>query len=291
MADPGIQRHLSPGLPGADPQWRRLCARPSQRYLLYIPRNLSPNAPVVVAVHGISRNAAQMVLAFRPEAERRGVVLVAPYFGRKRFADYQRLNRSGYGRRADRVLLEILDEVSVLTGCSTRRVSLFGYSGGAQFVHRFAFVHPSRVHAMVMGAAGWYTLPSPAFPYPLGIGVNPRLKQVRFSLPALLQVPSLVMVGENDVDRDPELRQRAEVNRLQGLDRVERARAWVTEMRHAADLLGVEGQHELMLLPGADHDFSACARVPGMTFEVFEFFDRAAHKDAVRKYQEESIRC
>jgi len=286
-ADPDFSREFLSVEKGADPHWRRLRTRPTQRYLLYVPKDLSPDARVLVTIHGISRNAAEMIRAFRPEAERRGIVLVAPYFGRRRFGDYQRLNRKGRGRRADRVLLEILDEVSTLTGCSTRRVSLFGYSGGGQFAHRFAFLRPNRVDAMVIGAAGWYTLPNPAFAYPLGIGACASLKSSRFSLPELLTVPALVMVGENDVDCGPELRQRPEVNLHQGLDRVERARTWVVEMRHAAQIWGLEPRHELMLLPGAGHDFAACAAVPQMTETVFDFYERAAHKDVVCKPQEE----
>lgn len=271
-----------------EPHWRRLRKRPGQRYLLYVPRHAGPETQVLVAVHGISRNAAQMIRAFQSEAERRRVVMVAPYFGRRRFPDYQRLNRQGRGRRADRVLIEMLEEVQALTGCSTQRVGLFGYSGGGQFAHRFAFLHPARVGAMVIGAAGWYTLPNPAFPYPLGLGACPSLKRGSFCLPDLVTVPALVMVGEQDVDLGDELRQRPDLNFHQGLDRVERARTWVAEMRHAAQVQGVSPRHDLMLLPGAGHDFAACAAVPGMTTALFDFIQRAAPSCVAEPHLEEA---
>jgi len=270
-------------------RWCRLEARPAQRYLLYCPPDMNADTPVLVAVHGISRNAAEMIRAFRAEAERRGVVLIAPYFGRRRFPDYQRLNRRGQGRRADRVLLEILDEVAVLTGCATRRIHLFGYSGGAQFAHRFAFVHPQRVVAMVIGAAGWYTLPNPALAYPLGLGACSSLRRSAFVLPELLAVPALVMVGDADVAPGPELRSRTALNVHQGMDRIERARCWVREMRHAACVQGLPPRHELMLLPDVGHDFAACASVPGMTPAVFDFLLDGRPVQATRDCEEEAV--
>ncbi len=269
------------------PHWRRLSKRASQRYLLYVPSGPVGNAPVLVAVHGISRNAAQMIRAFSAEARRRGVVIVAPYFGRRRFSDYQRLNRQGRGRRADRALFEILDEVAHLLGRRIERFNLFGYSGGGQFAHRFSFLHPQRVNAMVVGAAGWYTLPNPAYRYPMGIDSNPALGEVRFRLPDLIKVPALVVVGDEDVTRGPELRQGLEVNLRQGLDRVARARTWVAEMRRAAGVWGISPRHELMLLPGVGHDFDACVQVPGMVPAVFDFMEAAAGLRAVASEAEE----
>lgn len=271
------------------PHWRRQRLRTSQRYLLYVPPGANASAPVLVAVHGISRNAAQMIRALTMEARRRGVVIVAPYFGRRRFSDYQRLNRKGRGRRADLALMGILDDVARLLGRRIDRFGLFGYSGGGQFVHRFAFVHPQRVDAMVIGAAGWYTLPNPAYRYPMGIDSNPALGHARFCLPELIAVPALVVVGEADVTRGPELRQGLEVNTRQGLDRIARARTWVGEMDRVACAWGISPRHELMLLPAVGHDFDACVRVPGMVQAMFDFLEAAARLRRTELIAEEEM--
>jgi len=271
------------------PHWRRLRTRPSQRYLLYVPPGALASASVLVAVHGISRNAAQMIRALAMEARRRGVVVVAPYFGRRRYSDYQRLNRKGRGRRADLALMDILDDVADLLGRGIDRFSLFGYSGGGQFAHRFSFLHPRRVDAMVIGAAGWYTLPNPAYRYPMGIDPNPALGQARFCLSELIEVPALVVVGDEDVMRGPELRQGLEVNLRQGLNRVARAHTWVGEMCRVARAWGISQRHELMLLPGVGHDFDACVRVPGMVQAMFDFMEEAARLRGVASKSEEEI--
>ena len=43
------------------------------------------------------------------------------------------------------------------TGIDTRRINLFGFSGGAQFAHRYAMAHPGSVNALVLTAPGWFT--------------------------------------------------------------------------------------------------------------------------------------
>ena len=47
------------------------------------------------------------------------------------------------------------------------RVDLVGFSGGAQFAHRFAMLYPGCVRRVVVAAAGWYTYIDPSRPFPL----------------------------------------------------------------------------------------------------------------------------
>lgn len=105
-----------------------------QKYYLYIPQRGGNNAKIFITVHGISRNVSEHAQKFADYAEEFGVVLIAPYFPSDRFPDYQRLGRKG--KRADKVLNEIVSEVARLTSARADKLYLFGYSGGAQFVHR-----------------------------------------------------------------------------------------------------------------------------------------------------------
>src|SRR5262245_20073214 len=94
---------------------RRAChGHPGQEYFVYVPESARECAPVLVAVHGISRNAHQLTELFSAFCEPRGVVLVAPYFPPEPFRDYQRLGRSGRGPRADAALHAILEEITWL---------------------------------------------------------------------------------------------------------------------------------------------------------------------------------
>ncbi|HEX6361804.1 MAG TPA: hypothetical protein VFZ93_02525, partial [Albitalea sp.] len=116
-------------------------------YYLHRPPGDVEGAPVIVAVHGISRNAREQVRAFGSHAARQGFVTLAPRFSRTRFPGYQRLGhcRHGRGPMPELALAGMLDEVRDMTGADTSRVFLFGFSGGAQFAHRFALCTPGRV--------------------------------------------------------------------------------------------------------------------------------------------------
>jgi hypothetical protein len=115
---------------------RRLGGRHGQVYYLYVPRSAGKRPPLMVSVHGISRNARQHAKLLSSMAELYGVIVLAPLFSEKQFPDYQRLGRLRRGPRADLALDRIVGEVLYLTGADSERLYLFGYSGGGQFAVR-----------------------------------------------------------------------------------------------------------------------------------------------------------
>ena len=246
---------------------RALHADPLQPYFLYWPKGARAAAPVLVTVHGISRNAGEQITAFAELAEHYGVVLVAPLFTAPRFRGYQRLR--GRGQRADRKLEAILAEVRRLTAAHTERVALFGYSGGAQFVHRYAMAYPNRVKSAGVAAAGWYTFPDPKRDYPYGIRSTPASSDLSFEPTRFLRVPMHVWVGERDIERDAALRQSKRVDRQQGGNRVERAQRWVDAMRDAAQQTGLDTPYSMTLLPRSDHSFRRCVKRGKLAERVF----------------------
>lgn len=250
----------------------RVVTDSAQFYYLYLPRKTRAQAPLFVSVHGISRNARQHARLFAPLAERYGVVLVAPYFERVRFGDYQRLGRTGRGERADQMLDRILTEVGREVAVPTARIHLFGYSGGGQFAHRYAFAHPERVVSLAVGAAGWYTFPDPGSRYPHGVGTTTDLAGVHFHPERFLRVPARVYVGGADAVRDRALRTGARLDRQQGRTRLERGRAWVRAMRAAAHARGLATPYTFELLPGADHSFRRSVEHGDLAERVFQYF-------------------
>jgi len=244
---------------------------PELEALVYVPpaRSAGP-LPVVVAVHGISRNAREQAEAFAPGAGRRGLLVVAPRFTERAWPDYQRLGRRGRGPRAD-IALERLLAALRDAGLASDALHLFGYSGGGQFVHRFALTHPERVRGAAVAAAGWYTFPDPAAAYPHGLRVDGDLPGVRFRPRAFLQVPVLVAVGEEDRVRDESLRRSRAVDRRQGRQRVARARRWVGAMRRAARERGLPPRVELSKIAGVGHSFGDCVAA-GLDERVLDFF-------------------
>jgi pimeloyl-ACP methyl ester carboxylesterase len=235
---------------------RRLRGDPCQAYWLQVPGSARhPDAPLLVCVHGISRNAGAHLRAFAPWAQRHGCVLLAPHFSRSRFPDYQRLGRPGRlgeGGRADRMLWRIVDEVRAELGLAPRPLYLFGHSGGAQFVLRLALAQPQQVAAYVASAAGAYVWPDAARAFPAGCAPSPRFADLRPALAGFAALPGLVVVGEHDDARAASLRQGARVDAEQGRSRRERAERFVAAVQAAAP----GARLGLHLLPRCGHGFS-----------------------------------
>jgi len=240
-------------------------------YYLYIPSRMDPAAPPLVTVHGISRGAEEHIAAFAPWAERSGRVLVAPLFSESQCKRYQRVTQDRC--QADRALFATLREVAEATGVEVDRVDLFGFSGGAQFAHRFALLHPDRVARLAVSSAGWYTQPDPAELYPYGLAPGTCGGQrFRPKLEAFLEIPTLILVGERDVDRDRALRKERRVDRRQGRTRVERAAHWSQALREAAARAGVSAEVRFRSLPNCGHAFEDCVRDGGLVEEVMAWF-------------------
>jgi len=181
------------------------------------------------------------------------VVLVAPHFSVDSFRDYQRLGRPG--RRADEALHAIVQEAALLTSAAVDRIYLFGYSGGAQFAHRYAMAHPQRVASVVIAAAGWYSFPDTRRRFPYGIRPHRHLSDLVLDPEEFLRVPMTVVIGARDETRDSGFRTSARLDAQQGANRLERARNWVAAMRAAAAAYQVESQVGLVEVPGVAHSF------------------------------------
>jgi poly(3-hydroxybutyrate) depolymerase len=235
-------------------QRRVLLADPGQEYLVYVPKTAGEKAPLVVSVHGMSRNADQHARLLSTCSEAYGAVLVAPVFSAEQHPDYQRLGRLGRGKRADLALNMIVAEVALKTGAAADQFYLFGYSGGAQFAHRYAMANPHRVAGAVIAAAGWYTFPDATRRFPYGTRMTKNLPTVRFDAEEFLSVPMTVMVGAND-DTQSGLRRTDRLDRQQGVTRIERARRWVEAMKQSAIAHHLESRVSYEELENCNHSF------------------------------------
>ncbi len=242
---------------------------PTQRFLLYLPRRDMKAAPVFVTVHGISRNAEEHAQLFAPFAEQYGAILIAPLFPAERFPDYQSLGRKG--EPSDVMLDKIIAEIGSLTRAQTDRLYLFGYSGGGQFVHRYAMAHPERVARYAVAAAGWYTFPDPFLEYPRGIRQTSFFPDVSFDPARFLAVPACVLVGEKDIRRDPHLKKSRLTDRQQGSTRLERGIRWVQAMVDAAKAHRLKTPYTFHLIPRSNHSFAECMLKGNMGRLVFRY--------------------
>jgi poly(3-hydroxybutyrate) depolymerase len=249
-----------------------LAGRPPLDYFLFVPEGASRDAPLLVAIHGIARDAREQAEGFAPLAAKHGFSVLAPRFDEHEYKDYQRLGRRGRGARADAALDRLIEELE-RRGVAPKEIFLFGYSGGGQFVHRYVMAHPERVRAGIVTAAGWYTFPDPSADYPYGIRVAAELPGVRLLPSAFLRVPMLAVVGGDDRERDENLRQSRVLDRQQGRNRVERARRWVRAMKTAARHREIQPRVELAMLEGAGHSFADSMKA-GLGEVVVEYLIR-----------------
>jgi pimeloyl-ACP methyl ester carboxylesterase len=240
-------------------------------YYLYAPDGAGRGVPVFVTVHGWSRNVLEHANGFLPYARAYRVVLLAPLFERGAFPQYQRLGHSPRKGRADHALDAIISEVGAETGATTRTLFLFGFSGGGQFVQRYAMACPERVSRVALGAPGWFTFPDPSQPFPRGLGPSKRLPDIRFEPSRFLKVPAKVMVGDHDVHRNHHLNTSSVIDETQGTNRLERATHWVHSMNAAARACNFKTKYILELLPDSDHSFTRCMEKGGMGDRVFTY--------------------
>jgi pimeloyl-ACP methyl ester carboxylesterase len=248
---------------------RSVGADTRQRYYQYIPARGAIPGRTLVSVHGISRNARDHARLLAPLAESYGTTLIAPYFDDDLFSDYQRLGRRGRGERADLALNEIV--IDALGMPAPPKIRLFGYSGGGQFAHRYALAYPHRVAALALAAPGWFTFPDVDRPYPYGLGLDDSLPGIHFDPDEFLRIPTLVLVGAHDIERNASLRRSRRLDRFQGRDRVARGKRWIRAMKHAARERGYNTRYRFRCLPNTDHDFVASMTRDAMGVTVFRF--------------------
>lgn len=243
------------------PQYLQVQGEPLREYFAFAPPG-SEASPPLVLVHGISRNAAEMIMRFSGDAERHKVPLIAPLFRKESYGMYQQLLDRRSGIRSDKALFDILADVEARWGVRTQRFHLFGFSGGGQFAHRFAFLHPRRLLSCVPVSAGWYSWPDEQLEWPLGLS---RAPAAEVDCTALQQLPMHVLVGARDTRSDEALRRSAAIDAVQGVSRVERAERFCAAMRDRH----VNPNCTLTVLPGVGHSFDS-AYEAGVVQHVFE---------------------
>jgi pimeloyl-ACP methyl ester carboxylesterase len=244
---------------------------PTQTYYRYIPADLRrAAAPVLVSVHGISRNAREHALACLPIAQKLGCALIAPLFSREFCQGYQQLGLTRGGRRADTLLDRIVAEVVAAADLEARPIYLFGFSGGAQFAHRYALLHPERVARLAVASAGWYTMPDPRLQFPEGMSLGEGARETP-DVESFLAIPMLVSVGGQDLGRDRHVRSEPTLDASQGRTRLERAFTYVAEVSRAARRRALQPRVRLAVVAGAGHGFRECMR-RGLSRTLLDWF-------------------
>ncbi|WP_188194443.1 alpha/beta hydrolase [Nonomuraea sp. SYSU D8015] len=227
-------------------------------YCLYVPSAHDPDGaplPMAVLQHGTARRGPQYRDDFARWAEEHGCLVLAPLFpaGIGDPDDLHNFKFLRYGDiRFDHVLLAMADEVGERFNVDAGRFLLHGFSGGGQFVHRFAYLHPDRLAGLSIGAPGRITYIDHSSPWWVGLkgfeeefGRAPRVAELR-------DVPVQMVVGSLDVETW-EINNRGDANWMDGADahgvtRVERLKA----LRDNFEAHGISVRFDVV--PGVGHD-------------------------------------
>lgn len=237
-------------------------AGPGLRVFVTRPPGLSPDRPVVMVMHGMSRTAEEYRDQWHPLALEHDFLLLVPEFTRADFPGSRAYNlgnmRSEDGTPVPRALWSFSVPPALFAdarnrfGLRTERFALYGHSAGAQFVHRFLLHVPDAPVARVVAAnAGWYTMPDDDIDYPYGLG-GANLGEA--ALVAFLGMPVTILLGDADTLTDQDnLRQSPEAD-AQGPHRYARGHNFFDSAARAAERLQVPFGWQLATVRGADHD-------------------------------------
>lgn len=240
-------------------------------YLAHVPPAAGRPLQTLVVIHGSDFQHEVMCRYFAALAEETGCVVLAPLFapaggganpGANPDPNGFKFLRSSHADY-DRVLLDLVEMAGERIGCARERFFLFGFSGGAQFAHRFLYVHPTRLHAVSIAAPGMVTLIDPARPAWAGTQGLGALCGNDLDLPQVQRVAVQLLVGSEDA-RPHVGGAGRELYDHAGGNRVERLRT----LRTNYQAYGIRVSHREV--PGAAHDFEplAAAAVPFLRRQI-----------------------
>ncbi|AJY75392.1 hypothetical protein [Paenibacillus beijingensis] len=176
-------------------------------YCAYVPKSFDAEHPqhgrLIVLIHGTDRNAQIYRDAFSDLAEQTGAMVLAPLFPAG-IIEAGELNAYKFVRfhdiRFDHVLLSMIDEFSSKYGVAFERFLLFGFSGGAQFVHRFYYLHPQLLEGVSIASPGNVTLLDDTRDWFVGTRGFEEQFGSKLDLERLREVPVQLVIGSLDCE-------------------------------------------------------------------------------------------
>ena len=233
----------------------------------FIPESATDQTPVMLLIHGNSRNAESLMLSLRDAARASNVILIAPEFNTQYynfnvfglcnvFQDGE--NASGLNDYADwsfNLLDPIFYNFCSLIESNQSEYDLFGFSAGAQFVHRMTLLDStSHARNFISASAGWYTLPDATVNFPYGIkNIHGSQTQSQEQLFRSFSRKHFILIGSEDNDPNASgLRQTQEAD-AQGLNRYDRAHFFLGRGISISDQSQIPFSWSLEVVPQVGH--------------------------------------
>ncbi|CAM3603764.1 hypothetical protein EI168_07545 [Halomonas sp. FME1] len=240
----------------------------------YQPSNYTSDTPIVLILHGLRRNAKEYRDNWAELAEREGLMVLVPRFSAQAYPGGNGFNlgnvfKAGSAEQArgftqleemnppDQWVFTLVERVFAdfrthRSHSNRETYYLYGHGAGAQVAHRFAMFMPeSNVEEIIVGAAGWYTMPDETIAWPYGTGGVPMLNAT--AREAFFSQPMLLLAGGADTATlHTVMRQTPETN-AQGATRVDRTRHYFEFGERQARSLNTTFNWRHWVLPGVTH--------------------------------------
>ena len=233
----------------------------------HVPATYNASSKVVFALHGGSRDAEGVRNNMIQKSNEYNFILIAPKFSSSNFSLGDGYNLGNVYVDGDNptgntlnnenewsfsIIEPLFDSVKSSLSLENDKYNMFGFSAGAQFVHRFIQFKPNaRFDKVVAGAAGWYTVPDNTIPFPYG-HENSILNST--NLDNLLSSDLYIQVGALDNNPNSAGLRHNEYADAQGLNRVTRAVHFFETGQNISESNNYDFNWSLHIIQGAGHN-------------------------------------
>ena len=244
---------------------RDIAARTSGsiRVFYHVPERVNPASRMIIALHGLDRQASEFPDVFVATAERLGKIVVVPEFDFENFPDLYSYNFGNViapppslklnTRRfwSFSLLDRLFSAVKNANRYRHRKFDIYGNSAGSQFVLRYvALTHAPLVHTVLSSNSGVYMLPRLDVAYPDGMG---GIGLTEGDLRRYLSRPLHILLGEADTDAAASDLPQGPVAAAQGPHRLARGLWHHEHCKSLAQALGVDFGWTVEIVPNAGH--------------------------------------
>ena len=236
--------------------------KPDVEILYRLPKEINENTKVIFIIHGNSRDVERYINLWLEPSKDKNVILVAPHFTRSNYSNFGTLQ---IARSSGKILKNQSNNLknslsSFFTyfknkyDLQTSTYSIFGFSAGSQFTHRYLlFSDDIQVDRVVLGSAGWYTFLNNE-PYPYGMR-NMPIERERYEWYLSREV--LFILGAKDNDPNHESLNNSKGAKKQGSNRFERGQNYFKNLVIFSEENKIAFRWRYKVIEDLDHSTSA----------------------------------
>ena len=236
--------------------------KPDVEILYRLPKEINENTKVIFIIHGNSRDVERYINLWLEPSKDKNVILVAPHFTRSNYSNFGTLQ---IARSSGKILKNqsnnLKNSLSLFFtyfknkyDLQTSTYSIFGFSAGSQFAHRYLlFSDDIQVDRVVLGSAGWYTFLNNE-PYPYGMR-NMPIERERYEWYLSREV--LFILGAKDNDPNHESLNNSKGAKQQGSNRFERGQNYFKNLVIFSEENKLAFRWRYKVIDDLDHSTSA----------------------------------